>query len=113
MRKEHITLPTNRQNAERRFRTLQKRLERDEGLQEVYYSQMLDYIRKGHVEIVEPVQDSNESYYQPQHLVKKERRGNIKWRTYLMGPRMNRTHPHSTTLWRWDQIFFQKPSPFF
>jgi hypothetical protein len=77
-RKEHITLPTNRQNAERRFWTLQKRFERDEGLQEVYYSRMLDYIRKGHVEIAEPVQESNESYYLPHHLIKRERLGNIK-----------------------------------
>jgi hypothetical protein len=90
-RKEHITLPTNRQNAERRFRTLQKRLEKDKGLQEVYYSQMLDYIRKGHVEIAEPVQDSNESYYLPHHLVKRERRGNIKWRIVFDGS----SHEHN------------------
>jgi hypothetical protein len=57
-RKEHITIPTNRQNAEKRFQTLQYRLERDEVPQDVYYSQMLDYIRKGHVEIAEPIQDS-------------------------------------------------------
>jgi hypothetical protein len=84
-RKEHITIPTNRQNAERRFRTLQKRLGKDEGLREVYYSQMLDYIRKGNVEIAEPVQDSNESYYLPHHLVKRERCGNIKWRIVFDG----------------------------
>jgi hypothetical protein len=77
-RKEHITLPTNRQNAEKRFQTLQYRLERD--LQDVYYSQMPDYIIKGHVEIAEPIQNCNESHYLPHHLVKRGRRGNIKWK---------------------------------
>ncbi|XP_023711286.1 uncharacterized protein LOC111866509 [Cryptotermes secundus] len=46
---------------------------------------MLDYVRKGHVEIAEPIQNSKESYYPPHHLVKKERRGNSKWRIVFDG----------------------------
>jgi hypothetical protein len=36
-RKDHITLPTNRQNADKRFQTLQYRLERNNVLRDVYY----------------------------------------------------------------------------
>ena len=45
-RKENITLPSNRHNAERLFSRLEERLESNVALRHVYHNHMLEYIRK-------------------------------------------------------------------
>jgi hypothetical protein len=70
----------NRCNAERRFQTLQKRLQKDDDFWATYEEQMLNYVVKQHVEIAPTREESNRLFYLPHHLVKEERRGKIKWR---------------------------------
>jgi len=52
-KKENITLPTNRQNAENRFRSLETRLKKNANIRYVYYTHML-YMQRGQVEVLEP-----------------------------------------------------------
>ena len=72
-------LSLNRDIAERRFRTLQKRLQHDV-LRTIYEEQMLDHVRKEQVELAPTTENSTGVFYLPHHAVKKERRRKIKWR---------------------------------
>ena len=76
---EDVILSSNLNNAEKRFKSLQRRFN-DTQFREMYYSQMLDYIRKGHVETVAYEEYTNSNYYLPHHAIKKQKRGVIKWR---------------------------------
>ena len=84
-RKENITLPSNHHNAERLFRRLEQRLESNVALRHVYYDHMLDYIRKEQVEIVTSGEETTNEFYLPHHAVKKEKRGEAKWRIVFDG----------------------------
>ncbi|KAJ4427073.1 hypothetical protein ANN_24688 [Periplaneta americana] len=79
-RKEGVIPPTNRCNAERRFYNLEKRLQGNAHLKEIYYAQMMDYIAKGHVELVALEIQPYDELYLPHQFVKKEKRGKTKWR---------------------------------
>jgi len=52
-KKENATLPTNQQNAEKRFRSLATKLKRNANLLHVYYTLMRDYVQRGQVEVVD------------------------------------------------------------
>jgi hypothetical protein len=64
-RKGGITFPSNRHNAEKRFHTLEQRLERNGTLRQVYHALMLHYIRKKQVEIVPPGKEATDIYTYP------------------------------------------------
>jgi len=84
-RKENITLPSNHHNAERLFRRLEQRLESNVALRHVYHDHMLDYIRKEQVEIATSGEETADEFYLPHHAVKKEKRGEVKWRIVFDG----------------------------
>jgi hypothetical protein len=84
-RKENITVPNNRHEAEKRFLSLEKKLEKNGHLKQIYQTQMLDHIRKEHVEVAPPEKDSREMFYLSHHAVKKERLGTTKWRIVFDG----------------------------
>jgi hypothetical protein len=69
----------------KRFHVLEKRLERNGALRHVYHAHILDYIRKGQVEIAPPEEEAIDIYYRPHHAVKKEIRGDAKWRIVFDG----------------------------
>jgi len=69
-----------RSTAERRFRALQKRLQQDNALRLIYEEQILDYVVKHHVELAPATEETTGVFYLPHHVVKKDRRGKIKWR---------------------------------
>jgi len=46
-KKENVTLPTNQQNAEKKFRSLAMKLKRNANLRHVYYTLMWDYVQRG------------------------------------------------------------------
>ena len=64
-RKENITLPSNRHNAERLVSRLEQRLENNVALRHVYHDHMLDYIRKGQVEIAPSGEETVEVLFTP------------------------------------------------
>jgi hypothetical protein len=78
-KKEYITLPSNRQNAENRFRSLEIRLRKNANLRRVYYTHMLDYTHRGQVE-VDPDEKQEGTFYLPRYAVSKGEQGDIKWR---------------------------------
>jgi hypothetical protein len=84
-RKGGITLPNNRHNAEKRFYTLEQRLEINGALRQVYNALMLDYIRKKQLENGPPGEEDIDVYYLPHHAVKKEKRGDTTWRIVFDG----------------------------
>jgi hypothetical protein len=84
-RKGNITLPSNHHNAERLFHRLEQRLEGNAALRQVYHAHMLDYIKKEQVEIAPPAEGTAEEFYLPHHAVKKEKRGETKWRIVFDG----------------------------
>ncbi|XP_065082561.1 uncharacterized protein LOC135704951 [Ochlerotatus camptorhynchus] len=66
----HITLGESRAIAERRLRSLERRLERDEAVEVAYHEFMDEYLRLGHMRRLEdPVDDSLKHYYLPHHPV--------------------------------------------
>ena len=79
-KKNMCELSPNRSNAERRFRSLQKRLRQDDALRAIYEEQMIDHVAKQHVELAPNTEESTGVFYLPHHAVKRERRGKIKWR---------------------------------
>jgi hypothetical protein len=83
--KENITLPSNRHNTERLFRRLEQRLESNVNLRHVYYDHMVDYIRKEQVEIATSGEEAQDKFYLPHHAVKKEKRGETKWKIVFDG----------------------------
>jgi hypothetical protein len=78
--RKDVTIPTNRQNAMVRFRSLEARLRKDVDLRTVYHSHMLEYIRQGQVETVEPEQEREGTFYMPHQVVSKSKGGETKWR---------------------------------
>ena len=62
------------------FRTLQKRLQQEDALRNIYEEQMLDHVEKQQVELAPTTEKSTGVFYPQHHAVKKERRGKIKWR---------------------------------
>jgi hypothetical protein len=82
-KKNRCDLSQNRDTAERRFRTLQKRLQQDDVLRTIYEEQMLDHVVKQQVELPPTTENSTGVFYLPHHAVKKERRGKIKWRKFF------------------------------
>jgi hypothetical protein len=78
-RKEHGSLFSIYHHAEKRFHALERRLERDETIRKIYHDEMFNYIKHEHVEIAPPTNETQETYYLPHHLVKKDKRGNLKW----------------------------------
>ena len=79
-KKDMCNLSLNHDTAERRFRTLQKRLQQDDALRAIYEEQMLDHVVKEQVELAPTTENSTGVFYLPHHTVKKERRGKVKWR---------------------------------
>jgi hypothetical protein len=79
-RKKDVTIPTNRQNAMARFRSQETRLRKNADLRTVYHTHMLDYIKQGQVETVEPEQDREGTFYLPHQVVSKGKGGETKWR---------------------------------
>ena len=79
-KKNICDLSSNRDTAERRFRTLQKWLQQDDALWTTYEEQMLDHIVKQQVELAPTTEKSTRIFYLPHHAVKKERHRKIKWR---------------------------------
>jgi len=79
-KKENVTLLSNRQNAENRFKSLEARLMKNEKLRHVYYTHMLDYIQRGQVEFVDPDKEHEGTFYLPHHAVSKGKRGDTKRR---------------------------------
>ncbi|XP_065086354.1 uncharacterized protein LOC135708281 [Ochlerotatus camptorhynchus] len=66
----HIHLGESRAIAERRLRSLERRLERDEAVKVAYHEFMDEYLRLGHMRRLEdPVDDSLMHYYLPHHPV--------------------------------------------
>ncbi len=84
-RKENITLPSNRHNAERLFIRLEERLESNVALRHVYHDHMLDYIRKEQVGIAPSGEETVEEFYLPHLGVRREKRGETKWRIVFDG----------------------------
>jgi len=78
-KKNMCDLSPNRDNAERKFSTLQKRLQQDDALQTIYEEQMLDHIVKEQVELAPTTESLTGVFYLPHHVVKKARCGKIKW----------------------------------
>ena len=78
-KKEITTLPSNKQNAENRFRSLEERLRKNTNLRHIYYAHMLDYIQRGQVEPIGPSEEQD-TFYLPHHAVSKGKRGDTKWR---------------------------------
>jgi hypothetical protein len=70
----------NHDTAVSRFRTLQKRLQKDTTLRTIYEEQMLDHVVKEQVELAPTTENSTGVFYLPHHAVKKVRRGKVKWR---------------------------------
>jgi hypothetical protein len=68
---EDVVLPSNRDNAEKHFYSLQKRLNDCEEFHGMYHSQMIDYIEKEHVETVTSEESMNDTFSLPHHAVKK------------------------------------------
>jgi hypothetical protein len=85
LRKEHVPLSSNYHNAAKWFHALERRLERDETIRKVYHDEMFNYIKRKHVEIAPPTNGTQETYYLPHHLVKQDKRGNLKWRIVFDG----------------------------
>lgn len=79
-RKENVVVSSNLRNAEKRFQSLQRKLDNDEEFSEMYYAHMTDYIEKGHVEQVATTESTPDVFYLPHHAVKKQRHGATKWR---------------------------------
>jgi hypothetical protein len=79
-RKKDVNIPTNRQNAVARFRSLEARLRKNADLRTVYHSHMLDYIKQGQVETIEPEQEREGTFYLPHQVVSKSKGGETKWR---------------------------------
>jgi hypothetical protein len=79
-KKNMCDLSSNHDTAERRFRNLQKRLQQDDALRTIYEEQMLDHVVKEQVELAPTTDNSTGLFYLPHLAVKKERRGEIKWR---------------------------------
>ena len=92
-KKENITLPTNRPNAENRFRSLETRLKKNSNLRYVYYTHILDYMQRGKVEVVDPDEKQEGTFYLPHHAVSKgnEEKQNVE--SCLMHPHMRVAHP--------------------
>jgi hypothetical protein len=85
-RKGNITLSSNQHNAERLFHRLEQRLEGNVALRQVCYDHMLDYIRKGQVEIVPSGEGNLDEFYLPHHAVKKEKDGKPDGGLFSMDP---------------------------
>ena len=64
-RKGNTPLPSNRLNAERQFLRLEQSLERNAPLRHVYHDHMLDYIKKGQVEIALFEVGTADTFYLP------------------------------------------------
>lgn len=65
-----IQLGESRSTAERRLRSLEHRLERDEAVKVAYHEFMDQYLRLGHMRLLEePVDDTVQHYYVPHHPV--------------------------------------------
>jgi hypothetical protein len=79
-RKENVKLPSNRENADNRFKSLESRLRKNAKLSHIYYTHMLDYIQRGQVEVVDPGKEHGDLFYLPHHVVSKGKRGDTKWR---------------------------------
>ena len=79
-KRQDITLPNNRINAEARLNNLRKRLENNEELKQVYYDHMQNYITRGQVETAPAEEPTSTVFYLPHQAVKKEKHGKTKWR---------------------------------
>ena len=63
-----------------RFRSLETRLRKNTDLHTVYYAHMLDYIRRGQVEKVEPEEEQEGTFYLPHQVISKGKSRETKWR---------------------------------
>jgi hypothetical protein len=73
-KKENITFSSNRKSAENRFNSLEARLQKNASLRHIYYTYMLDYIRRRQVEVVESDEELGDTFYLPHHAVSKGKR---------------------------------------
>jgi hypothetical protein len=80
-KKQDITLPNNRNNAEKRLKNLTNRLENNGELKQIYHEHVLNYITRGQVEIVPPEEPTSIVFYLSHQVVKKEKHGKTKWKT--------------------------------
>ncbi|XP_021929921.1 uncharacterized protein LOC110834758 [Zootermopsis nevadensis] len=79
-RKKDILLSDIRTMAEKRFQTLQIRLQANADFKSMYHNHMLDYILKNQVEVVPPDETFDNVFHLPHHAVKKGKRGATKCR---------------------------------
>ena len=79
-RKDDVVLSSNKGNAKKRFRSLQRNLDGNAEFQKMYYAHMIKYIEKGHMEQIMEAESENDTFYLPHHAVKKQRQGTTKWR---------------------------------
>ena len=85
-RKENVSLPSNRENAKKRFKSLEARLRMNEKLRYIYHDHMLHYIQRCQVEVVDPGEEHGDLFYLPHHAVSKGKRGDTKWRIVFDAP---------------------------
>jgi hypothetical protein len=74
-KKQNVILPSNRQNAENRFKSLEARLRKNDNLRHIYYTDMLDYIQREQVEVVDPGEEHGDTFYLPHQTVSRGKRG--------------------------------------
>jgi hypothetical protein len=79
-RKVNVRFSNNRQTSENRFHALVRKLQTSDTFKSMYYDLMLDYIRKGQVELAPTPEAQENVYYLPHHAVKKQQGSIIKWR---------------------------------
>jgi hypothetical protein len=79
-KKENVTLPTNRQNAENRFKSLETSLRKNANLRHVYDTHMMDYMHRGQVEVIHQDEKQERTFYLPHHTVCNGKEGDTKWR---------------------------------
>ncbi|XP_055622079.1 uncharacterized protein LOC129765691 [Toxorhynchites rutilus septentrionalis] len=80
-----VMIGESRNNAQRQFEHLEKRLERDPHLKEEYRKFIKEYISLGHMRLVEADDDDAPAYYLPHHPVVKEESTTTKVRVVFNG----------------------------
>ena len=77
-KKQDITLSINRKNADNRSMSLEKKLIKNAKVCYSYHTNMLDYALRGQVEVVNPDEIREGTFYMPHHAVSKGKQGETK-----------------------------------
>ena len=77
---EDILFSNNLITAEKRFSSLENKLQSRDDLKATYHEHMLDYIRRDQVEIAPQGNTSHDVYYLPHHMVSKTKLEGTKYR---------------------------------